>query len=708
MKLRWKYFIILLVASLVPMLAVTAISQQASKSLGKSISAKTQTALMETVRREIVSATENYALITHRSKSSYEFALHALVRDAGINLNLPSRKATKIYFARDFEDSTTAPDDLAPSSVHMKILKDGSLLPKMISYNHPNFLLAPGVERTNVGDDIAGFTRLSPALKKIVDQMKDSVYWIYVSSESGIHISYPGHGGYPAEYDPRKRPWYMRAKKRGTITWGPPIVDATTRQLTFTVSAPFKRSDGSFAGVAAIDVLIPNVLLKTLISSQWSTNMKSFLIGQSEMTVGDKKPLWMLSQEDQAYSTEHLADDPTAEVNYKGRQKDLQQLVQKFENKRSGSFEMPFQGEDSIWAFASIFSDLHFVIVAPISIVMGLSDEVGESFLSYTRGQTKISFAAVCIVIMFVAGLALFFSRMNTRNFMSIVHGFKRLGKGDFDTKLSIHFNDERDLIVKTFNQIVPRLEEHLRMSRTLDVAKEVQQNLLPKSNLKVDGLDIAGKSVYCDETGGDYYDFIIIDDAAEQKIGVAIGDVSGHGISSALLMATVRSSLRQRASLPGSTSKIISDVNRQLVKDVEDSGQFMTMFFLELDTTTRQLEWVRAGHDPAMLYDPGSDSFSELGGSGIALGVDAEWIYESYKKSEFSNGQIIFLSTDGIWEARNKKGEMLGKEPILNAIRQNASSDAGQIVNAIFTILYKFIGDAKIEDDITSVVLKL
>jgi sigma-B regulation protein RsbU (phosphoserine phosphatase) len=85
-------------------------------------------------------------------------------------------------------------------------------------------------------------------------------------------------------------------------------------------------------------------------------------------------------------------------------------------------------------------------------------------------------------------------------------------------------------------------------------------------------------------------------------------------------------------------------------------------MFFLVLDTATRQLEWVRAGHDPGFAYDPGSDSFSELGGSGIALGVDAEWIYEDYKKTDFSNDQVIFLSTDGIWEARNKKGEMLGK----------------------------------------------
>ena len=154
--------------------------------------------------------------------------------------------------------------------------------------------------------------------------------------------------------------------------------------------------------------------------------------------------------------------------------------------------------------------------------------------------------------------------------------------------------------------------------------------------------------------------------------------------------------------------AKIISDVNRQLVQDVEDSGQFMTMFFLALDTETRQIQWVRAGHDPAILYDPSSDSFSELGGPGIALGVDAEWIYEDNSKTDFSNGQIIFLSTDGIWEACNKKGEMLGKEPILNAIRQNSSSDAGQIIDAIFNTLYKFIDDVKIEDDITSVVIKL
>jgi sigma-B regulation protein RsbU (phosphoserine phosphatase) len=299
-------------------------------------------------------------------------------------------------------------------------------------------------------------------------------------------------------------------------------------------------------------------------------------------------------------------------------------------------------------------------------------------------------------------------SRNLTRPFKEIVQTLKWVRNGQFDKKVRVTSNDEIGYTGDVINEMTDGLIEREKMQQSLHLAREVQQNLLPKSNLRVNDIDIAGKSVYCDETGGDYFDFISIEHNDKQKIGVAIGDVSGHGISSALLMATVRSSLRQRASLPGSIANIISDVNRQLVEDVEDSGQFMTMFFLALNTESKQLEWVRAGHDPAIIYDPGTDSFNELGGSGIALGVDCEWIYEDRKKTDLSNGQIIFLSTDGVWEVRNKKGEMLGKEPILNAIRKNSSLDSTQIIDAIFDLLDKFIGGEKIEDDITSVIIKM
>ena len=87
---------------------------------------------------------------------------------------------------------------------------------------------------------------------------------------------------------------------------------------------------------------------------------------------------------------------------------------------------------------------------------------------------------------------------------------------------------------------------------------------------------------------------------------------------------------------------------------------------------------------------------------------MDSEWIYEDNKKTDFSKGQIIFLSTDGVWEARNKKGEMLGKEPVLSSIRQNASLDAPQILDSVFSTLDRFIDGVKIDDDITSVVIKM
>jgi sigma-B regulation protein RsbU (phosphoserine phosphatase) len=319
----------------------------------------------------------------------------------------------------------------------------------------------------------------------------------------------------------------------------------------------------------------------------------------------------------------------------------------------------------------------------------------------------------VVITYSFVfVGVGIFLTVLVGRNltipFKEIIITLQSVRNGRFDKKVQVTTNDEIGYTGDVINEMTEGLIERERMQQSLNLAREIQQNLLPKSNLKVNGFDIAGKSIYCDETGGDYYDFISIGEADKQKIGVAIGDVSGHGIPSALLMTTVRSSLRQRASLPGSTAKIISDVNRQLVNDVEDSGQFMTMFFLVLNTESKQLEWVRAGHDPGIVYDPGSDLFSELGGPGIALGVYGGWIYEDNKKTDLSKGQIIFLSTDGVWEVRNKNGEMLGKEPILNLIRQYSSSDATQIIDAIFDTLDKFKGGMKIEDDITSVVIKM
>ena len=128
----------------------------------------------------------------------------------------------------------------------------------------------------------------------------------------------------------------------------------------------------------------------------------------------------------------------------------------------------------------------------------------------------------------------------------------------------------------------------------------------------------------------------------------------------------------------------------------------------MTIDPMSMQAHWVRAGHDPAIFYDPGSDTFEELGGSGIALGVDENWNYKAYEKTGLDKGQIIFLSTDGIWEAFNPKGEMFGKERICDIIRKNSVLSAEEIVHKMFAALKSFQQGAPIEDDITLVVVKI
>ena len=305
-------------------------------------------------------------------------------------------------------------------------------------------------------------------------------------------------------------------------------------------------------------------------------------------------------------------------------------------------------------------------------------------------------------------GLVLIASLNIKKSLDAMVVVLKQVTTGKFDSRVVVNSNDEIGYVGDVINEMTEGLIERDKMRQSLDLAMEVQQNLLPQSNLQVNGFDIAGRSIYCDETGGDYYDFFTIDGAKNKKIGVAIGDVSGHGISSALLMATVRSSLRQRLSLPGTTAQIISDVNYQLVGDVEDSGQFMTLFFLTIDTPNKRLQWVRAGHDPGIIYNPSTDTFEALKGNGIALGVDEGWQYEMNERIGLLKGQIIVLSTDGVWEARNPDGVIFGKDRLYKIIRQNANKNAEEIIETIISKVSKFQSNSSSEDDITLVVVKI
>ncbi len=518
-------------------------------------------------------------------------------------------------------------------------------------------------------------------------------------------MSYPGHGGYPEGYDPRRRPWYNEATD--TIGWTFPIVDTTSGQVMFTVTKTLRYPDGKRAGVAAFDITIPKVLGDKDIPSTWTRDMRSFMAAYKDTSENDKPGLVILAQMDY----QGRPSNPKGVIDYEwlksSDSKKFDRLVDQCRNELSGYMEMPYNGVDSIWAYAEIAENNQYIIIVPKSVIQTLPGKHRQTIFAYIQ-QQQLTTSAIAICVVILLALAAFFSsRVISRTIEVISSAALRLSKGDLNARIEMVTGDERDNVIEAFNKMGPHLKNHFKIVKALELAHEVQQNLLPMGTTQISGLDISGSSMYCDETGGDYYDYINIGAPEENKLAVIVGDVSGHGIASALLMATARALLRQRVAMSGEADNIITDVNHQLSLDTDFTGQFMTLFYCEFDLKDRCVTWVRAGHDPAIIYDINTDAFHELRESGMAMGVDKAYAYKKHTHP-ITHGQIIFLGTDGIWEMLNPEGDMFGKEALRQIVRKHASKSSEKIRDAITDELKKFRQESALLDDVTMVIIKV
>jgi sigma-B regulation protein RsbU (phosphoserine phosphatase) len=706
MTIRWKLFLILLVFSLVPLGVLTLISQRGTSRMGSAISEDVGQNLTRIADGVLKLTAEKSGEILAKNAKAAAFALMWLTREAESALAAGAPVASKIYFAHEFDDPQTAPTDFGPHPDYRRRSADGRLVPQGVSLAHPVFLLAPGVSSTQVSGDAARLSGLTGAFQDIARGLGKTLHWAYISLEDGLHVSYPGHGGYPEGYDPRTRAWYHAAT--GDVEWTLPMVDATTGQVVMTASKRVRRPDGTVAGVAALDVLITELLQVEELVAIWTTAMRSFLVMPAVNPQTQHSDLLVVVQKsyqdvadswEKPIRTEWLtSEDPVL----------LARLIQEVELGRSGYVEMPYEGAASIWAYAPIGSKAHFVIIVPKMVIDRMTEKSAAIVKKYTGEGLLVTAAAALLAVVIVTLAAFVGSRGITRPIRVLASTAQRLSSGDFSARIDLRTGDERDQVIDAFNAMVPKLDDHMRLQESLRLATEVQQNLLPESDPSVPGFDISGISLYCDETGGDYYDFLTIRENAPGQAGIVVGDVSGHGIQSALLMASARASLRQRVSLPGSLSEIVTDVNRQFCLDVRESGAFMTLFYLTVDSTLRSLRWVRAGHDPAIFFDPATGAFEELSGKGSPLGFDEDLVFEEKEKRGMQRGQIVFVGTDGIWETIDAQGRMFGKERLHDIIRRHHDLSARQMIQTVIGGLQEFRQEFKPADDITMVVMKI
>jgi len=315
----------------------------------------------------------------------------------------------------------------------------------------------------------------------------------------------------------------------------------------------------------------------------------------------------------------------------------------------------------------------------------------------------EISFVII-ILLTLVINILYSYSKNLKKLFQIQTNVLESVTKGDLSRLVPVATNDEFGVIAANTNKMIHGLRDRIRILTRLNVAKEVQENLLPSNAPNFPGLDISGVSLYCEEVGGDYFDYFKFSD---DKIGIALTDSSGHGVGAGLHMTTIRAFFRYGAENYKDPSSLISSVNKHITKDSYETGRFTTVFFVEIDLKTRVLKWVRAGHEPALFYDSGSEKIHKLLGSGMALGVDANTQINENVINGWEKGSILVIFSDGLKESRNAEGQMYGEKRILKVMEQYADQSAQRIEKELIQDLSNYCRSLTIEDDITIVVIK-
>jgi sigma-B regulation protein RsbU (phosphoserine phosphatase) len=278
-------------------------------------------------------------------------------------------------------------------------------------------------------------------------------------------------------------------------------------------------------------------------------------------------------------------------------------------------------------------------------------------------------------------------------------------------SRIAIHPRSSRELALENSRltaQIAAEVADRVERARELELAREVQERLLPQAYPPIAGLDYAGACRPALGVGGDYYDFIRLSGTG---LGIAIGDVSGKGMPAALLMATLRAYLHGQT-LSGMTNlaDVMASLNR-LVYESSAANRYATFFYAQYEATTRRLEYVNAGHNPPVIVRARSGSDRpeiirlETGGPVIGLMPDCSYGQGSVTLEE---GDALVLFTDGITEAMNRAGDEWGEDRLMQVISANRALPARDLIDRITRASNEFVAGAAQYDDMTLITARV
>jgi serine phosphatase RsbU (regulator of sigma subunit) len=311
-------------------------------------------------------------------------------------------------------------------------------------------------------------------------------------------------------------------------------------------------------------------------------------------------------------------------------------------------------------------------------------------------------FFGVLVVGVFVV---FFIIRQMFKPIQRLTESTREVASGNWDISIDYKWHDEIGELAQSFNNMVRSLRENARMWHEFNVAREMQRRMLPKSFPEIRGFLIGAKSTPAQEVGGDFYDFLQLED---DRLAVVVGDVSGHGVSAAMVMTAAMSAVRFAAEERQNTDEVLNMVNSRLSKDIQNH-MFVALFYGIIDAKQRKLYYTNAGQTMPYLWRQGTVAFlpQATDTDRFPLGIVKNTVYEQLS-FDLQPGDVLVFYTDGIVDEMNGHYESYGFERLSNSIDKYAARTPEEMVDGIVSEMTNYTGNPKFQDDVTLVIVKI
>jgi serine phosphatase RsbU (regulator of sigma subunit) len=352
-----------------------------------------------------------------------------------------------------------------------------------------------------------------------------------------------------------------------------------------------------------------------------------------------------------------------------------------------------------------------WIVVArkdPAGLIFGIARPIGNSLREIRR--LSLRNLSVGLLVIALAGIGIVpISHRMTQHVSSLSDGVRQLAGGDFKVRVPVRSTVEFGTLAASFNKMAEDLErnqtlvvEQERLHRELELSRQIQTEMLPRAPLRLGAAEIKGLSIPAREVGGDFFNYFALPDG---RLAMLVGDVSGKGVSAALLMANVQATLRARLPLETDLARLADGLDRDVDANTPHSV-YVTMFLAILDVERSVLRYVNAGHNPQFLLRAGG-GIEPLSSTGMPIALYAGQGYQE-ASVRVASGDLLFFYTDGLVETEDERGDMFGSERLQELLASVPAERVDVLLERVDATVRSFRGRAEPLDDATMMALRV